>query len=174
MVLLSSVRPSVSPIVSRPETSKFTECWLTMYYSLYILQSRNSRRAWICTHHSEFQLLNKSDARLTSIIQNEIGGLNGVNSAGAILGCLTSAYTADKYSRKRTIQLGCLILIIGGTLCAGSVTIGMFYVGRVFAGIGAGILAVVVPMYQGEVATAETRGAMMSVTGIMYAFGVRH
>ena len=27
---------------------------------------------------------------------NEIGGLNGVNSAGAILGCLTSAYTADK------------------------------------------------------------------------------
>jgi MFS family permease len=86
---------------------------------------------------------------------------------------LTSAYTADKYSRKRTIQLGCLILIIGGTLCAGSVTIGMFYVGRVFAGIGAGILAVVVPMYQGEVATAETRGAMMSVTGIMYAFGVR-
>lgn len=30
---------------------------------------------------------------------------------------------------------------------------------------------VVVPMYQGEVATAETRGAMMCVTGIMYAFG---
>jgi MFS family permease len=39
--------------------------------------------------------------------------------------------------------------------------------GRVIAGIGAGILAVVVPMYQGEVATAETRGAMMAVTGIM-------
>ena len=47
----------------------------------------------------------------------------------------------------------------------------MFLVGRVIAGIGAGILAVVVPMYQGEVATAETRGAMMCVTGIMYAFG---
>lgn len=68
-----------------------------------------------------------------------------------------------QYSRKRTIQLGCIILIVGGALCSGSVTIGMFYAGRVIAGIGAGILAVVVPMYQGEVATAETRGAMMSV-----------
>ena len=47
----------------------------------------------------------------------------------------------------------------------------MFLAGRVFAGIGAGILAVVVPMYQGEVSTAETRGAMVCVTGIMYAFG---
>lgn len=33
---------------------------------------------------------------MPSSLQNEIGGLNGVNSAGAILGCLTSAYTADK------------------------------------------------------------------------------
>ena len=39
----------------------------------------------------------------------------------------------------------------------------MFGVGRAVAGIGSGILAVVVPMYQGEVATAETRGAMMCV-----------
>lgn len=47
----------------------------------------------------------------------------------------------------------------------------MFAIGRAIAGLGSGILAIVVPMYQGEVATAETRGAMMCVTGIMYAFG---
>ncbi|KXT13446.1 hypothetical protein AC579_4248 [Pseudocercospora musae] len=102
---------------------------------------------------------------------NIIGGLNGLNSAGAILGCLVSAWTADQYSRKRTIQLGSVVLIVGGALCAGSVSIGMFYAGRIVAGVGAGILAVVVPMYQGEISTAETRGAMMCVTGIMYAFG---
>lgn len=96
--------------------------------------------------------------------------LNGVNSAGAILGCLTSAWTADKYSRKRTIELGCVVLIVGGALCSGSVNIGMctfsssddcalsslltlldtVLAGRVVAGIGAGILAVVVPMYVGS------------------------
>lgn len=69
------------------------------------------------------------------------------------------------------MMLGCAILAVGGALCAGSVNIGMFLAGRVIAGIGAGILAVCVPMYQGEVSTAETRGAMMCVTGIMYAFG---
>jgi MFS family permease len=69
------------------------------------------------------------------------------------------------------MQLGCTILIIGGALNAGSVAISMFAIGRAVAGLGSGILAIVVPMYQGEVATAETRGAMMCVTGIMYAFG---
>nr|OQO18026.1 hypothetical protein B0A51_14109 [Rachicladosporium sp. CCFEE 5018] len=102
---------------------------------------------------------------------NIIGALNGVNSAGAILGCLTSAWSADAYGRKRTIQLGCIILIVGGALCSGAVDMAIFLVGRVIAGIGAGILAVVVPMYQGEISTAETRGAMMCVTGIAYAFG---
>ena len=56
---------------------------------------------------------------------NIIGALNGVNSAGAIIGCLASAWTADAYGRKRTILLGCLILIVGGALCAGSANIGM-------------------------------------------------
>jgi MFS family permease len=102
---------------------------------------------------------------------NIIGALNGVNSAGAIIGCVTSAWTADKYSRKRTLQGGCVVLIVGGALCAGAVDIGMFLVGRVIAGIGAGVLACVVPIYQSEVSTPETRGAMVSITGIMYAFG---
>lgn len=102
---------------------------------------------------------------------NIVGALNGVNSAGAVVGCLTSAWTADAFGRKRTMQLGCAILVVGGALCSGSISIGMFLAGRVIAGIGAGILAVCVPMYQGEVSTPETRGAMMCVTGIMYAFG---
>jgi len=37
--------------------------------------------------------------------------------------------------------------------------------------LGAGILACVVPIYQAEVSTAETRGAMVCITGIMYALG---
>lgn len=102
---------------------------------------------------------------------NIIGALNGVNSAGAIIGCILSAWTSDKWGRKRTMQMGSVVLSIGGALCAGSVDIAMFLVGRVVAGLGAGVLACVVPMYQAEVSTAETRGAMVSITGIMYALG---
>ncbi|KAF2774500.1 MFS transporter [Teratosphaeria nubilosa] len=105
---------------------------------------------------------------------NIIGALNGVNSAGCIIGALYSAWSADFWGRKHTMQIGCAILTLGGALCSGSVSIGMFIGGRLVAGIGSGTLAVCVPMYQGEVATAETRGAMMCVTGIMYAFDSPH
>ncbi|KAL9053900.1 MAG: hypothetical protein Q9162_004473 [Coniocarpon cinnabarinum] len=102
---------------------------------------------------------------------NIVGALNGVNSAGAIAGCIINAYAADGIGRRHTMELGCLILAVGGAICAGSVSIAMFLVGRIIAGCGSGILACVVPQYQAEVATAETRGAMVCMTGIMYAFG---
>ncbi|KIY01482.1 uncharacterized protein Z520_03034 [Fonsecaea multimorphosa CBS 102226] len=102
---------------------------------------------------------------------NMIGALNGVNSAGAIAGCISQAWSSDKYGRKRTMQIGSLILIVGGALCAGAVDMAMFLVGRFVAGMGSGILACVVPIYQAEVSTPETRGAMVCVTGIMYAVG---
>ncbi|SMR53866.1 unnamed protein product [Zymoseptoria tritici ST99CH_1E4] len=38
---------------------------------------------------------------------NIIGGLNGLNSAGAIVGCLFSAWSGDVVGRKRTIEIGC-------------------------------------------------------------------
>ncbi|KAF2643166.1 MFS transporter [Massarina eburnea CBS 473.64] len=102
---------------------------------------------------------------------NIIGALNGVNSAGAISGCLFNAWTCEKYSRKYSMMIGCVVLIVGGALCSGAVDIAMFLVGRFIAGWGAGMLACAVPIYQAEVSTPETRGAMVCVTGIAYALG---
>ncbi|KAF9890599.1 hypothetical protein FE257_005730 [Aspergillus nanangensis] len=102
---------------------------------------------------------------------NIIGALNGLNSAGAVGGCLFQAWTADAYGRKWTIQMGLIVVLVGGALCAGTVHIAMFMVGRFVAGIGSGVLACIVPAYQAEVSTADTRGAMVAVTGIMYAVG---
>lgn len=102
---------------------------------------------------------------------NMVGALNGVNSAGNIGGALLQAWTADLYGRKRTIQLGSVVLVIGGALCAGSVHMAMFLVGRFIAGMGSGILTCIVPIYQAEISTAETRGAMVAMTGVMYSMG---
>lgn len=102
---------------------------------------------------------------------NMVGALNGVNSAGNIAGAILQAWTADLFGRKRTIQLGSVVLVIGGALCAGSVHMAMFLVGRFIAGMGSGILTCIVPIYQAEVSTAETRGAMVAMTGVMYSMG---
>lgn len=102
---------------------------------------------------------------------NMVGALNGVNSAGAIAGSLFQAWTADYFGRKRTIQLGSVVLVIGGALCSGAVHMAMFLVARFIAGMGTGILTCIVPIYQAEVSTAETRGAMVAMTGVMYSMG---
>lgn len=69
------------------------------------------------------------------------------------------------------MQIGASILILGAALCAGSVNVPMFIVARIIAGLGIGILTCVIPMYQAEVSTPETRGFMVSLTGVMFAIG---
>lgn len=69
------------------------------------------------------------------------------------------------------MQIGAAILILGAALCAGSVNVAMFMVARIIAGLGIGILTCVIPMYQSEVSTPETRGFMVSLTGVMFAIG---
>ncbi|KAK5091056.1 hypothetical protein LTR05_001236 [Lithohypha guttulata] len=100
-----------------------------------------------------------------------IGAFNGVNCAGALVGSLANAWLANKFSRKYAIQIGAAILVVGAALCAGSVNVAMFVVARLVAGIGIGILTCVIPMYQSEVSTPETRGFMVSMTGVCFAIG---
>lgn len=61
---------------------------------------------------------------------------SGVNSAGSAIGAAVTAYAADKYSRKHTIQVAAAILVIGAAICTGSVNNGMFMAGRVINGLG--------------------------------------
>ncbi|KAF2099240.1 MFS sugar transporter [Rhizodiscina lignyota] len=100
-----------------------------------------------------------------------VGGFNGVNSAGSAIGCAICSYCADKFGRKRTIQVAAVVLIIGAALCAGSVDNGMFLVGRFVNGLGIGALVAAIPMYQAEVSTPESRGFMVSMHGVMFAMG---
>ncbi|OAL23855.1 hypothetical protein AYO20_10875 [Fonsecaea nubica] len=100
-----------------------------------------------------------------------IGAFNGVNSAGSAIGAAACAYFADKYSRKHTIQVAAIILVIGAAICAGSVNNAMFMVGRVINGLGIGALVTAIPMYQAEVSTPESRGFMVSMHGVMFAMG---
>lgn len=66
---------------------------------------------------------------------NIIAALNGVNSAGAIVGCGYHVWSSERYGRKWTMVVSSVILIIGGALCAGAVNMAMFIVGRGVAGM---------------------------------------
>ncbi|KAL6245308.1 hypothetical protein RBB50_008083 [Rhinocladiella similis] len=106
-----------------------------------------------------------------SVTAGWIGAFNGVNAAGSAIGAIASSYFADKYSRRATIQGGALVLILGAALCAGSVNTGMFTAGRIINGLGIGTLVAIIPIYQAEVSTPESRGFMVSMHGVMFAVG---
>ncbi|EPT04899.1 hypothetical protein FOMPIDRAFT_1021676 [Fomitopsis schrenkii] len=88
-------------------------------------------------------------------------------SAGTFFGALLGAPAADILGRRRGIQLACLVFSLGVALQTGSHNIATFVVGRVFAGLGVGLVSTLVPMYQSECAPKWIRGAI--VTGYQWA-----
>jgi MFS family permease len=101
-----------------------------------------------------------------------LGAFNGVQSAGACVGTVYNAWSANALSRKRTIQIGAVVTVISAALCAVSVNVGMFIFARFVSGLGLGIIGTCIPMYQSEIAPPELRGLMVSMHGVM--FGVRY
>ncbi|KAK5951934.1 hypothetical protein OHC33_006820 [Knufia fluminis] len=99
-----------------------------------------------------------------------LGAINGVYAAGGAFGCIANMYTAEKFGRPRSIQIGCVISIIGATVMTASVHIAMFIVSRFIMGFGVGILVTLVPLYQSEVSPPESRGLMVGLHGVLIGF----
>ncbi|KAG7664932.1 uncharacterized protein J8A68_001518 [[Candida] subhashii] len=90
-----------------------------------------------------------------------IGVLISVLEIGAMISSLLVAKISDSWGRKRTILIGTAIFIFGGTLQSFCPNIVVFAIGRVFSGIGVGILSTIVPSYQCEISPSEERGKLV-------------
>ncbi|ORY20790.1 general substrate transporter [Naematelia encephala] len=103
--------------------------------------------------------------------QNIIGAIVSVFAGGAFFGALLAGQTADLIGRKRTIQMGSLIAIVGCTLQTAAVNVAMLIVGRLIAGFSIGVLSMIVPMYQAEISPPHARGLLSGTTQLMISFG---
>ncbi|OAP56366.1 hypothetical protein AYL99_09545 [Fonsecaea erecta] len=100
-----------------------------------------------------------------------IATANGLYSAGGAVGSLFIAWSATAIGRKRSIQLGALLAIIGGAFQGGAAALAMFHVGRVISGLGIGILVTACPMYLSELAPPQNRGWLVGHHAIFLVFG---
>jgi len=64
------------------------------------------------------------------------GAMNSLYYVGGIFGSFSSSWIANTYGRKWTIFCGCMLMVVGGALLAGSVNPAMFMVFRFVAGAG--------------------------------------
>jgi hypothetical protein len=80
---------------------------------------------------------------------------------GSFLGALISGYLTDKLGRRRAIQVGCAIWIIGSIISCASQSIGMLIAGRFINGLSVGICSAQVPVYVTELAPPSKRGRVV-------------
>jgi MFS family permease len=97
---------------------------------------------------------------------------------GSFCGALVSGYLTDKLGRRRAIQIGCAIWIIGSIISSAAQNIGMLIAGRFINGIAVGICSAQVPVYVSELAPADKRGRVVgsqqwAITwGILIMYGL--
>jgi MFS family permease len=80
---------------------------------------------------------------------------------GSFIGALVSGYLTDKLGRRRAIQIGCFIWIIGSIISCASQNIGMLIAGRLINGFAVGICSAQVPVYVSELAPPSKRGRVV-------------
>jgi sugar porter (SP) family MFS transporter len=95
---------------------------------------------------------------------------------GTILGSLLAGFPAQKYGRKKTLQVIAIFFIVAALGCAFTSIWGFFIFFRIIGGLAVGASSVIAPMYISEISPAGQRGRLagsfqvMIVTGIVVAF----
>ncbi|KAG2165664.1 hypothetical protein JADG_005403 [Aureobasidium aubasidani] len=106
------------------------------------------------------------------------GLLTAILELGAWVGVLINGYNADKFGRKMATQIGVGVFIVGVIVQACAKNVDYIYGGRFVTGLGVGILSMIVPLYNAELAPAEIRGSLVSLqqlaicTGIMISYWI--
>jgi MFS transporter, SP family, sugar:H+ symporter len=88
------------------------------------------------------------------------------------LGALLAAPFSDILGRKYGLITSCLVFSIGVAQQTAATKLPLFIVGRVFAGLGVGLVSAIVPMYQSECSPKWIRGAVVSLYQFAITIGI--
>ncbi|CAH2096827.1 unnamed protein product [Euphydryas editha] len=92
----------------------------------------------------------------------EIAWIGSLLSIGAIFGPFFGGLTASKIGRKWGLMSATIPLFIGWIMIAVATSIPLLYAARIIWGVAVGMLFTITPMYCGEIATDDSRGALGS------------
>lgn len=105
-------------------------------------------------------------AQTLSLHLDALAHVTASPSTGSLLG----APVADWVGRQRGTFVAILVFCFGVAMQTGCHTIAVFVVGRVFAGLGVGLISTLIPMYLSECSPKWIRGAV--VTGYQWAITI--
>jgi len=99
------------------------------------------------------------------------GAIVALFTGGGFFGAFIAGPVGDWLGRRLAILIGAVIFCLGGALQTGAQGISYLYSGRVIAGLGVGILVMIVPMYQAEIAHPSIRGRITGLQQFMLGIG---
>ncbi|KAL2142357.1 hypothetical protein VTI28DRAFT_1249 [Corynascus sepedonium] len=100
------------------------------------------------------------------------GTVVAIYEIGCFFGAIIALLIGEKFGRRKTIMLGCLILCLGGALQACAYGIPHMIVGRIVAGLGNGLNTSTIPVWHSELMQADVRGKGLSIELAINIFGV--
>ncbi|RMX88782.1 hypothetical protein D0869_01372, partial [Hortaea werneckii] len=102
---------------------------------------------------------------------DEVGAVVSVFTGGGFFGAMVAGTCADRLGRRLAIIVGALIFILGGALQASAQNFGYLLGGRIVAGLGVGMLVMIIPLYQAETAHPEIRGRITAFQQLLLGVG---
>jgi len=103
---------------------------------------------------------------------NEEGAIVSTFIFGNLVGALLSSVFADKCGRRTTMIIGCTVFLLGGGLQVAAHNLWTLYVGRGIAGLAIGLMTMIVPLFNAELAPASLRGRLITFNQIAMTGGI--
>ena len=100
-----------------------------------------------------------------------ISSMQGVFQAGAFFGSIGINVVADRWGRKMSITIPCILVLISGACLAGAANVAMFIAFRFFSGMGSWWLLGAVPIWMAEVTPPQNRGTLVDCHSAALLFG---
>ncbi|KAI7864558.1 general substrate transporter [Spinellus fusiger] len=93
-------------------------------------------------------------------------------TAGGLVGALSASYFSDRYGRRQTLLGTNGLLGLGSLIMSFAVSPNGLMLGRFIAGIGGGVVTVVVPAYIAECVPKASRGFFGTLNQLAIVFGI--
>ncbi|CAB9530155.1 Facilitated trehalose transporter Tret1 [Seminavis robusta] len=100
------------------------------------------------------------------------GLINGLFGIGAAIGALLNSRLAEQFGRRITLGLSALVFIFGASIQAWAPVMEVMWAGRIFSGMGIGMLSMCSPVYIGECAPEHIRGALGTLWQLAITIGI--
>ncbi|KAM0347757.1 hypothetical protein ACHAPU_004772 [Fusarium lateritium] len=101
-----------------------------------------------------------------------IGVIVAIFEIGCFFGAIFAAIWGEKLGRRRSVLIGCIVLIIGAIIQAASYSRAQMIVGRIVSGLGLGTVNSTIPVMQAEFSPKSSRGIYVCAQLSTLNFGI--